>query len=176
MSTTNGHSTKAKEAWQEISDWQRENKYILGGYRPEQADYKAILASLTFAHNETCNVYTHLIGALLLPLVATATMQYLGEPRFLNVMSMDYFVFGAFFSCAEVCLVLSTLFHLMGCHSYPAEQFWHGMDMLGIIICIVGTFFSGINFIFLCEEGLQYVHWGIVSSPSDTCSRFRCSE
>lgn len=175
MSTTNGHSTKgAKESktkskgartvsLREVPEWQRDNRYILSGYRPEKADYKAILVSLTFAHNETCNVYTHLIGAFLLPLVAAATMRYLDEPRFVDVMSMDYFVFGVFFLSAEICLILSTLFHLMGCHSHAAEQFWHGLDMLGIIICIVGTFFSGINFIFLCEGGLQYVHWGIVS-------------
>ena len=39
--------------WLEISEWQRENKYILSGYRPEKADYLEILTSLTFLHNET---------------------------------------------------------------------------------------------------------------------------
>jgi adiponectin receptor len=58
--------------WYEISEWKRDNKYILSGYRPEKADYLEILTSLTFLHNETCNVYTYLVGALLLPLIATA--------------------------------------------------------------------------------------------------------
>ena len=170
MSTTNGLTTQSKAkartvTCKEISEWQWDNKYILSGYRPEKADYWDIFVSLTFVHNETCNIYTHLIGALLLPLVATVTMQYLGEPQFLNVLSMDYTVFSIFFWCAEVCLVLSTFFHLMQAHSHRVEQFWHGLDMLGIIICIVGTFFSGINYIFFCEEPLQYLHWGIVSVP-----------
>lgn len=61
-------------AWDEVSEWQRDNKYILSGYRPEKADYREILTSLTFLHNETCNVYTHLIGVLLLPPIATVFM------------------------------------------------------------------------------------------------------
>lgn len=52
--------------WQKISNWQFDNKYILSGYRPEKADYLEIFTSLTFLHNETCNVYTHLVEALLL--------------------------------------------------------------------------------------------------------------
>src|SRR6266699_6620276 len=62
---------------QEISGWHLDNKYILRGYRPEKADYLEIFTSLTFLHNETCNVYTHLVGALLLPVVATAFLRYL---------------------------------------------------------------------------------------------------
>lgn len=173
MSTTNGLASQSKAksrtvTCKEISKWQWDNQYILRGYRPEKADYWDIVVSLTFVHNETCNIYTHLVGALILPFVATVTMRYLGEPQFHNVLSTDYTMFSIFFWCAEVCLILSVLFHMMQPHSHQVEQFWHGMDMLGIIICIVGTFCSGINYIFICEKRLQYVHWGIVSVPGRT--------
>lgn len=93
VSTTNDPTTPSKAksrtvTCHEISEWQWDNKYILSGYRPEKADYWEIFVSLTLVHNETCNVYTHLIGALLLPLVATATMRFLGEPQFLNEASL----------------------------------------------------------------------------------------
>ncbi|OAA69012.1 Hemolysin-III protein [Cordyceps fumosorosea ARSEF 2679] len=65
--------------WDEVSEWRRDNKYIRSGYRREKADYLEILTSLTFLHNETCNVYTHLIGAPLLPLVAAAVMRGLSQ-------------------------------------------------------------------------------------------------
>ncbi|KAJ5449545.1 hemolysin-III related protein [Penicillium daleae] len=110
--------------WQDISEWQFDNKYILSGYRPAKADYMDIFNSLTSLHNESCNVYTHLIGALLLPLAETTLMQYLGEPQFLNVSSMDYAVFGIYFWCAEICLVLSAFYHLVQSHSHRVEQFW----------------------------------------------------
>lgn len=149
--------------WQEISEWQLDNKYILRGYRPEKADYLEILTSLTFLHNETCNVYTHLVGALLLPVASIAFLRILADPRFFNVSSMDYTIFGLYFWCAEICLGLSALYHLMQPHSHRVEQFWHGMDLLGIVIVTVGTFSSGIFYVFFCEESLQKLHWAIVS-------------
>ncbi|KAI1779093.1 hemolysin-III protein [Hypoxylon cercidicola] len=148
--------------WHETSEWQRDNKYILSGYRSEKADYLGIFASLTFLHNETCNVYTHLVGALLLPVMATAFMRVLSEPHFLNVSDTDYVMFGIFFWCAECCLILSATYHLVGPHSHDVEQFWHRMDLLGIVIVTVGTFIPGIYYIFTCEPGLQKLHWTII--------------
>lgn len=149
--------------WHEVSEWQQDNKYIFSGYRPEKADYMEILTSLTFLHNETCNVYTHLIGALLLPLIAITVMQILSEPQFLDVSRSDYIVFGIFFCCAECCLIFSATYHLVGSHSHAVEQFWLRMDLLGIIIVTVGTFIPGIYYVFVCEPNLQKLHWAIVS-------------
>jgi adiponectin receptor len=150
-------------AWHEASEWQRDNRYILSGYRPEKGDYMDILTSLTFLHNETCNVYTHLIGALLLPLIAFAVMQIPSQPQFLDVSRSDYIIFGIFFCCAECCLIFSTIYHLVGSHSHAVEQFWLRMDLLGIIIVTVGTFIPGIYYVFICEPVLQKLHWAIVS-------------
>lgn len=157
------HTTKARTVtWHELSEWQRDNKYILSGYRPEKADYMEILTSLTFLHNETCNVYTHLIGALLLPLFAISVMQILSEPQFFDVSGTDYIMFGIFFCCAECCLVFSAIYHLVGPHSHAVEQFWLTMDLLGIVIVTVGTFIPGIYYVFICDPGLQKLHWTIV--------------
>ena len=145
-------------AWREVSEWQRDNKYILSGYRPEKADYLEILTSLTSLHNETCNVYTHLIGALLLPLIAAAFMRALSEPRFLNLSGTDYIMFGIFFWCTECCLIFSATYHLVGPHSYDVQQFWHRADLLGIVIVTVGTFIPGICYIFTSKPALQKLH------------------
>lgn len=162
--TTNQSKAKARTVTpQEASEWQLDNKYILSGYRPEKADYLEIFTSLTFLHNETCNVYTHLVGALLLPPLASAFLRYLAEPQFLDVSSVDYAMFGIHFLCAEICLALSALYHLMQPHSHHVEQFWHGMDLLGIVIVTVGTFSSGIYYVFFCEASLQKLHWAVVS-------------
>ncbi|KAL4961994.1 hemolysin-III protein [Aspergillus stella-maris] len=148
MNTTNNPTNQPKAkartvTWQEISEWQFDNKYILSGYRPAKADYLEIFTSLTFLHNESCN-------------------RYLAEPQFLNVSFMDHTMFGIYFWCAEVCLVLSALYHLIQPHSHQVEQFWHGMDPLGIVIVTVGTFSSGIYYVFFCEASSQKLHWAIV--------------
>ncbi|KAJ5242225.1 uncharacterized protein N7469_000552, partial [Penicillium citrinum] len=133
-------------------------------YRPENANYLDIITSLTFLHNETCNVYTHLIGALLLPFIATASLRILSEPQFFNVSGTDYIMFQIFFWSAESCLVFSTLYHLLGPHSHGVEQFWHRMDLLGIVVVTVGTFIPGIYYIFNCEPRLQKLHWAIITA------------
>src|SRR5437868_2190666 len=107
--------------WHEVSEWQRDNKSICIGYRPEKVDYLEIFISLTFLHNETCNVYIHLIGALFLPLIATAFMRVFSEPQFLNISGTDYIMFRIFFWCAECCLVFSATYHLIGFYSYDVE-------------------------------------------------------
>ncbi|OBT60239.1 hypothetical protein VE03_10278, partial [Pseudogymnoascus sp. 23342-1-I1] len=96
--TTRPTAKARTTTWHEIPERQRDNKYI---------------TSLTFLHNETCNVYTHLVGALLLPLIATTLMRVLSEPQFLNVLGTDYFMFGIFFWCAECCLIFSATYHLI---------------------------------------------------------------
>lgn len=153
---------KAEPRQPGISKWQVENKYILGGYRRESADYREIITSLCFLHNETCNIYTHLVGALLLPLAAPVFLRDLAKPQYHNVSSADYTVFGTYVSCAEMCLVLSVLYHLMQAHSHRVERFWHGMDLFGIVVVTVGTFSSGIYYVFFCEVRLQQLHWALV--------------
>jgi adiponectin receptor len=149
--------------WDELDHWQRDNRYIRRGYRSGTANFPEILASLTFVHNETCNVYTHLTGALLLPCLAITHMQLLSESRFSGVTGADYFMFGLFFWTAECCLIISTLYHLNMSHSEHGEQFWLRMDLLGIIIVTEGTHISGINYIFPCEPRWQKTHWTTVS-------------
>lgn len=146
----------------QISEWRRDNRHISTGYRPEKANYYEVFASLTFLHNESCNVYTHLTGALILPFAATLFMRLLSRTQTLDVSGTDYFMCGIFFWCAECCLIFSTTYHLVGFHSHEVEQFWHRMDLLGIVIVTVGTFVSGIYYIFPCEPILRNLHWAIV--------------
>lgn len=148
--------------WDEAPAWQQDNKYILTGYRPGNTSYSEVFTSLTILHNETCNIYTHLMGALLLPLVAASFVQVLSEPRFPSVAGADYVALGIFFCSAECCLVFSTAYHLMECHSYSVEQFCLRMDLLGIIAATVGTSASGIYYVFACEPSLQKLHWTVV--------------
>lgn len=148
--------------WEEAPEWQQDNEYILTGYRPGNTNYSKCFRSLSNSHDETCNIYTHLIGALILPLVAINTFQALSKPRFSHVSGMDYVTLGIFFFSAECCLVFSTAFHLMGCHSRTVERFWLRMDVLGIVAVTVGTSVPGIYYVFACEPSLQRLHWRVV--------------
>lgn len=149
--------------WEEAEEWQRDNPYIRHGYRPGTASFPELLSSRMILHNETRNVYTHLVGAASLPFFALPYIQLLSDTRFAAVTKADYFMFGLFFGTAECCLIISTLYHLYMSHSRRAEQFWLRMDLLGIITVTEGTHISGINYIFPCEPYWQRVYWASVS-------------
>lgn len=169
MATPNGTAGRPKSTArtvtaQEASEWQLDNKYILSGYRHETPDYLELLRSMTFLHNETCNVYTHLIPALLLPILGFCVQRFIAGPQFLNVTWLDHGVFALWFVCGEICMILSVCYHLFMSHSRRGELFWHGMDLLGIVTNVVGTFVSGIYYLFYCEPSVRNLQWGIVSS------------
>lgn len=167
---TNPSPTTRTVMLQDIPEWRRDKKYILTGYRPLEADYLQVIKSLTFLHNETCNVYTHLIGAMLLPLFAIAILRTIHRPQYINVTRTDFIIFSVFFYSAKSCLIFSAVYHLIGSHSRQVEQFWHRMDLLGIVIVTVGTFIPGIYYIFNCEPFLQKTHWTIVCYPGHSAT------
>lgn len=69
-----------------------------------------------------------------MPLLATVFLRYLAGRQSFNVSSMDYVMFGIYFWCAEVCLIFSAFYHLVQPYSHHVDLFWHGMDLLGIVI------------------------------------------
>ncbi|KAJ3493018.1 hypothetical protein NLG97_g5000 [Lecanicillium saksenae] len=145
--------------WHEATDWQRNSKYILRGYRTPKADCREILTSLTFLHNETCNVYTHLIGAILLPVIAALIMRGFLYSQFFFASGMDYAMFGIFFWCTECCLLLSTAFHLLASRSREVVNFWCRMDLVSIVIFTMGSIVPGIYYIYFCESYWRRIHW-----------------
>ncbi|KAK7583140.1 hypothetical protein V3481_012434 [Fusarium oxysporum f. sp. vasinfectum] len=149
-------------ALHDIPQWRQGNKYILAGYRPMKANYPQVIKSLSFLHNETWNVYTHLIGAVLLPPYATAILRTISGPQYIDVTRIDFIMFNIFFCSAESCLSSSAVYHLIGSHSHEAELLWHRRDLIGIVILTVGTFIPGIYYIFYCDPILQKMHWIIV--------------
>lgn len=137
--------------WNDIEACQF-NEDMCSGTRLAKEDYWGVLASLAFLHNESYNVYTHLVGALLLPLVALASLRYLADPQCIGVCLIDYAMLGIYFWCAETCLILSAISHLMQARSPRVERFWHGMDLLGMVIVSESTFSSGIYYVFSVSD------------------------
>lgn len=90
--------------------------------------------------------------------------QYLSESRFPHVTGQDYTMFALFLGAAEICLVISTLYHLQMSHPHETERFWLRMNLIGIIIAIEGTRILGINYILPCEPKWQAGYWSTVSN------------
>lgn len=52
---------KGLSTWNNTPEFLRDNEFIRGGYRTNYS-FLDILKSLFFLHNETLNVWTHLLG------------------------------------------------------------------------------------------------------------------
>ena len=85
--------------WHELSPWQQDNHYIQSGYRAQSNSYSKSWKSLGYLHNETVNIYTHLIGALLAAISSLLLYNTL-PPRYPTATREDVYVFSCYFAGA----------------------------------------------------------------------------
>lgn len=146
--------------------WRRQdNIYILRGYRPLSDSYTRCLLSLFHPfHNETLNIWTHLLG---IPLFL-CTGLYLWTSlsvRYHSPSHYDVLAFGCFFAGLVVCLASSTLFHTFSSHSKHAHDRFLLLDFLGILALIAGSWIPGIFYGFYCQPTASQLYWIMVSFP-----------
>ncbi|KAK1275902.1 hypothetical protein QJS04_geneDACA001519 [Acorus gramineus] len=141
--------------YDELPEYMKENEYILGHYRSEWPVKEAFF-SLFRWHNETINIWTHLIGFLVflgLTIVNASNIPHVGN-FFLNsnranpVARWPFFVF---LSGSMFCLLSSATCHLFCCHSRRLSLFLVRFDYVGIAVMIVASFFPPIYYIFQCD-------------------------
>lgn len=131
----------------------RDNRYILTGYRPPALSYLECVKSLVYVHNESGNIYSHLLGALVYISLGLHTLYQLA-PLAHTAEWTDYLVMICFFAGAVGCLTCSAAFHLFSCHSEGVCKAWNRCDHLGIVILIVGSYYPAVYYLFYCSPFL----------------------
>lgn len=147
--------------YDELPTWYQDNEYIIGGYRPESFSTSACFASLLYMHNETVNIYTHMIPAIVF-LFAQAFILYQLHQNFPEAHPLDYAVLSFFLLSAFITLSLSFLYHTLMNHSMSVSYLWLRLDYIGILALILGDFVSGIRVGFYCDPTLQKIYWSMV--------------
>lgn len=152
----------------ELEPWQQDNPYIQNFYRAATTSYAASFHSLLYIHNQTVNIYTHLLGFIAF-FIAVFGVFYVLASCYEQADATDFFVFAMFFAGSEICLSLSAAFHTFGNHSDVLRHHFLMMDMAGIVSLIVGSFYPGVYYGFYCEPEIVKIYWTMVSmSPSHT--------
>ncbi|ORX88625.1 putative hemolysin-III channel protein Izh2 [Basidiobolus meristosporus CBS 931.73] len=161
----------------ELPKWMRDNNYILSGYRAPTSSYWKSAQSLFYIHNETGNVYSHLLGAVLFFIVAIFTAAKI-FPQFETTHWSDFAVMYIFIAGAIACLCCSTLYHLFHCHSEKVSVMWNRCDYVGIVFLIVGSYFPAINYAFYCSQVWKIVYlsfilaFGLATAVMSIAKRF----
>lgn len=135
--------------YSQLDPWQQDNHYIRSGYVKETNSYAGSIRSLLYLHNESVNIYTHLVPAFFAFIFFTIFID--------NVVLQNedhwwvrptFMLFGVGLS---VCLSLSALFHLFKSHSHLVCKFGNQCDYFGIVVMITCSLISVMSFIFYEE-------------------------
>ncbi|OIW23831.1 mPR-like GPCR protein [Coniochaeta ligniaria NRRL 30616] len=148
--------------YDEIPAWYQDNDYILEGYRPVSGSASLSFASWLYIHNETVNIYTHLLPAVAFLLGVWYVVDYL-HSNYADVTAVDELIFVFFLLTATACLGLSTTYHTLINHSFAVETFWLRLDFIGIVVLTLGSFVSGIYVSFWCEAAQRNIYWAMIS-------------
>ncbi len=146
--------------YDQIPAWHQDNEHILSGYRPESNSSYRCFASWGHLHNETVNIYTHLVPSII-SLACQAVAARALVVRYPNSTIGDRLIFAFFFLTASTCLGMSATYHTLMNHSATVSSLWLRLDYVGIIILTLGDFVSGIYLVFYCEPTLQKVYWAM---------------
>jgi len=149
--------------WSQIAPWQRDNAFVQTGYRAPTPSLHSTLHSLLYIHNETTNIYTHLLGALI-SLYLTYNFYTSLATRYQFANNVDVASFAAFFAGAVVCLGCSAGYHAVSDWSAEVARRGNQVDYLGIVALIWGSFVPSVWLGFGAERArLVGVYWGMVS-------------
>jgi len=140
----------------QLQEWQKDNEFLHHWHRPQIPSFKACLASIFRIHTETGNIWTHLLGVILFLGIC---VYYLCLPatQFINVWQ-EKVVFFLFFLGAVLCLLCSTLFHTLGCHSERVHKIFGKLDYSGIALMIMGSFVPWVYYSFYCDSEPKVVY------------------
>lgn len=151
-------------SFDEMPEWFRResNRWVLHGYRPISGSARTSFSSWSYIHNETINIYSHLIPAVFF-LLGEFTLQTYLTSRYAGVTGTDFVAFSIFMLAAVTCLSLSATYHTMMNHSQHMEHLCLRLDMLGVVIFILGDLVLGIYMTFWCERVPRTIYWSMVS-------------
>ncbi|KAI9014597.1 hemolysin-III related-domain-containing protein [Phycomyces nitens] len=132
------------------AEWQ-ENEYVHSGYRFYQSS-RACLRSIFMIHNETMNIWSHLLGFIFFACLSI----YGFHSHFPGASFNDRTIFMTFCLSALKCLFCSSIYHTFICHSrHTVKSFTATLDYMGIAFLITASVLVTEYYGFYCKPSIQ---------------------
>ncbi len=119
---------------------------------------------MLYLHNETVNIYSHLLGALLF----LAFVAYFYSAYYLPTETATIFdltVFSIYLVGVAICFLFSAAYHTLDNHSASCSSIFNHLDYLGIVVLMWGASVATIYYGFYCNRTLQFIYWATVRTP-----------
>ena len=138
-----------------LDEWARDNEYITDGYRAFGKNPFFYLISLFWFHNETINIWIHLIGLFL-----TIAFQYYYAygTSYLYYWS-DQVCFHVFCLAMELCYLFSVIMHTFYPISERVSHTLQRIDYVGISLLMMGNVSVFVYFSFYGDYVLQQTYY-----------------
>ncbi|KAF0378309.1 putative hemolysin-III channel protein Izh2 [Gigaspora margarita] len=144
----------------ELPHWLQDNVDILTCYRRPTYSYIKCFQSLFYIHNESVNIWSHLIGALIFIIISITTYFFLSA--YPTITIWDFIVQYSFLAGVLMCLTFSTLFHSFMCHSEMVCANWNRCDYCGIVFLSIGSMIPIAYYVFYCNKTLRIIYIALV--------------
>jgi adiponectin receptor len=126
--------------YDELPHVYQNNQFITGGYRFYENTWDCLF-SILHIHNETFNIWTHLVGFVFM--LVMGLYYYPLTQSFAMSSFADPIVFGIFLVAALKCLLLSSTWHVFSCFAkVPVFKTCACMDYVGISVLIAASIIS----------------------------------
>jgi len=136
----------------------RVNPHVLKGYRFHKSKLECI-RSMVGLSNETVNIWTHLIGLIIV--AGIAFHYYPSSPIFHMSTKADVLIAGVFFVAAAKCLICSTLWHTMSSISdQPLMERFACVDYTGISMLVASSIMTTEYTAFYCDPISRWTYMG----------------
>ena len=159
--TESYNKTTTLQSYHEIPEWYQDNNVIREGYRPASNSFLDCLQSLSYVHNETCSIYTHLCPAALAIYCEIQLLLHFRDV-YPAATQVELRIFSSYFIGAAICFALSAAYHTLLNHSELVASIALRCDYVGILALTLGKFISGVYVCFYCEPVLQNVYWTMI--------------
>jgi len=130
------------------------------GYR-NKLGYVECLKSIFQMHNETVNIWSHLVGFVYFAFLLLSNL-FNKFPH--NRSNADVIAVGIQLISYQTCMLMSCLFHTFLCHSEHAKLGWQEADHAGILLALWGTYTRIIVTNFSCFPVWLMSHLSVICS------------
>ncbi|KAH6675656.1 hemolysin-III channel protein-like protein Izh2 [Halenospora varia] len=151
--------------------WQQEdNHYIQTGYRVASGSLSSCFHSWTYIHNETVNIYSHIIGAIIFLAIPVYFFRTEVPPRYAIATRADILVCCLYFAGVAICFCLSATYHTIINHSLDMVMLGSQLDFQGVILLMWSATVPLVYYGFSCDSALQTLYWLMLSILAIVCS------
>jgi len=130
------------------------------GYRSLSTFEDAFL-TLFELHNESMNIWSHLIGFFCVMIGGIYTTIDLWIST--ETTTLELFAFESYLFCAAICLFFSSIYHWFGCISENHHEQLLKFDLTGVALLVAGSFLPGTYYGFFCTPEIQGMHLFLTS-------------